>query len=94
MPRYKLWKLQKFDKAKAQELAAQIKMKEADIAAETADRMRQLAAATGESAGQAEAAAGDYDRLAGSGELSADALRTLESWHAQALTGAREERRP
>lgn len=36
----------------------------------------------------------DYDRLAGSGELSADALRTLESWHAQALTGPREERRP
>lgn len=40
-----------------------------------------------------EALARNYDRLAASGELSPEALRTLEFWHAQALTGRREERR-
>lgn len=67
---------------KAQEMGAQVKLKEAEIADETANRMRQLAAATADGANSAEAAAGSYDKLAGS-------LRGVEDAAAGAGNGVR-----
>ena len=51
---------------KAQELAAQVKLKEAEIATETAGRLRQLADATYYAADSADGASGSYQNLPGS----------------------------
>ena len=75
---------------KAQELGAQVKLKEGEIAAETADRMRQLFDATMKGAAASEKATGSYDKLAGSLDgVANSAKRAADAQNGLSDTGVR-----